>query len=180
MNSLENILNAKLSEEYLSEHLNEMNIFILSPSFTLAAQYQCDKHVVKMVLESAQILSTVQSKFGIPTKYKPTHANHPCVLWAGESYCNYLWMLEHAKALCEEYIYRYGKVHACEELIKGPLSIIPPFTHLDATPFVQCMPDKYKIEGDPVQAYRDYYVGEKGSFATWNKSRKEPEWWVKL
>lgn len=180
MIELENILNAKLSEEYLLENLSEMNIFVLSLSPTLAAQYQCDKHVVKMVLESTQILSTVQSKFGVQTKYKPTHANHPCTIWAGESICNYDWLLTHAKALSDEYTYRYGKIHACKELIDGVLSIVPSINKLENTPFVQAMPEHYKIPDDPVQAYRDYYIGEKGSFAQWNKARKAPEWWIQL
>ena len=153
-----------------------MNIFILSQDPTLAAQYQCDKHVVKMVLESTQILSTVQSKFGIETKYKPTHSKHPCVLWAGESLANYLWLVTHAKALSEEYTYRYGKIHACHELIVGPLSTPPPIEQINLTEFVQCMPDQYKISGDAVQAYRNYYMGEKADFAVWNKTRKAPVW----
>lgn len=140
---------------------------------------QCDKHVVKMVLESTQILSTVQSKYGITTKYKPTHINHPCTLWAGTSKCNYRWLLTHAKALCEEYTKRYNKIHACQELIDGILSFVPesiPDTGL--TPFVQAMPDKYKNE-DPVQAYRDYYIGEKSSFAVW-KHGNQPDWFFKI
>lgn len=157
-----------------------MNIFILSQDPALAAQYQCDKHVVKMVLESAQILSTVQSKFNIPTKYKPTHPKHPCVLWTGTSIANYLWLVAHAKALGSEYTYRYGKIHACMELIDGPLAEPPPFEQTTLTKFVQCMPDEYKIPGDPVQAYRNYYMGEKADFAVWNKTRKAPVWFQPL
>jgi hypothetical protein len=157
-----------------------MNIFVLDNEPILAAQYQCDKHVVKMVLESAQLLSTVQNKYGISTKYKPTHHNHPCTIWAGQSASNYFWLWSHAVALCEEYTFRYGKIHACEELIRGPLADMPPgILEQGLTPFAQAMPDKYRDE-DPVVAYRDYYICEKASIATWNKNRSKPYWWIEL
>ena len=152
-----------------------MNIFVLSQNPILAAQMQCDKHVVKMILESAQILSTIQSKYGVQTKYKPTHINHPCTKWAGSSQANYRWLVSHAKALCEEYTKRYNKVHACQELIDGSLSIVPSvIPDIGLTEFVQAMPDQYK-QIDPVQAYRNYYIGEKKSFAKW-KHGNQPEW----
>ena len=144
-----------------------MNIFVLDTNPALAAQYQCDKHVVKMVLESAQILSTI---CGGP--YKPTHANHPCVLWAKSCITNYNWLLRHAKALCAEYTHRYGKKHKCEDVIN---SIHPPRLSVGITPFVQCMPAEYQ-DKDPVQAYRKYYRGDKAGFAKWTK-RDEPFWW---
>lgn len=145
-----------------------MNIFILSRSPDEAAQMQCDKHVVKMCLETAQILSTI-----VGGPYKPTHANHPCVKWAGESYSNFFWLREHGIALCREYTYRYGKVHKCEEVIKSIRcnSFLPYI----GTKFVQCMPPEYKHE-DAVTAYRAYYHS-KAAFAQWNKSRPAPYWW---
>jgi len=146
-----------------------MNIFILDRDPVLAAQYQCDKHVVKMVLETAQIMSTIS---GGP--YKPTHKNHPCVLWAGANLVNYNWLSEHGLALCSEYTIRYSKRHKCQNVIE---SLVPHFDYDAEDPinFVQCMSDEYKGE-DPVEAYRKYYQGAKASFATW-ANREVPFWW---
>ena len=149
-----------------------MNIFILSTNPTEAAQMQCDKHVVKMVLESAQMLSTIA---GGP--YKPTHEKHPCTLWAGANRVNFQWLVTHALALCDEYTFRYGKVHKSWAVINEisrtfELTSLP----VGCTEFVQCMPDKYKHK-DPVIAYRRYYHS-KDSFAEWNKSVKPPFWWM--
>ena len=146
-----------------------MNIFILDSDPVLAAQYQCDKHVVKMILETAQILSTIQ---GGP--YKPTHKNHPCVLWAAETQANFNWLRLHGLALCQEYTLRYGKKHKCEDIIATAYNCNPV---VKRTYFVQCMPEQYKCE-DPVQAYRQYYLHEKSKFAKWTK-RREPFWWSK-
>lgn len=153
-----------------------MNIFILDEDPILAAQYQCDKHVVKMILESTQIMCTVQSKYGITTKYKPTHANHPCTKWAGENKENYAWLWSHASALCEEYTLRYNKTHTCESLINEELSKFPPgIPDGKQTPFVQAMPDIYKNE-NAVVAYRNYYKGDKSRFAKW-KLGNIPKWY---
>lgn len=144
-----------------------MNIFILDTNPELAAQMQCDKHVVKMVLESAQILSTV---CGGP--YKPTHQNHPCVLWASRNRVNFAWLRKHALALCAEYTARYGRVHKCQAVIEA---VRPPRTlPIGITEFVQCMPEQFR-GSDPVQAYRKYYHSK--SFAQWNRGRPAPYWW---
>lgn len=155
-----------------------MNIFILDIDPVKAAEYQCNKHMVKMILESAQIMSTVHSLCGNSTTYKPTHPKHPCTIWARESVNNYKWLLAHAKALCSEYTFRYGKVHKTQAIIDNELSIIPNIPDIPLTKFVQAMPDKYKEE-DPVEAYRAYYICEKGSFAQWKK-RNPPNWWIQL
>lgn len=145
-----------------------MNIFVLDINPVLAAQYQCDKHVVKMVLESAQIMSTIN---GGP--YKPTHANHPCVVWARSYSANYRWLLEHAVALCREYTVRYGKRHKCESIIIG----MPwPELEIGKSEFVQCMPEQYRGD-DAVTAYRRYYVSEKAGFARWT-NRTTPQWFI--
>lgn len=149
----------------------------------IAAQNLCDKHVVKMVLETTQILSTVAYRYGgtyVP--YKPTHKNHPCTLWAGETMGNWLWLLQHGLGIANAYLDRYGKVHNCHELLdklyeqamKG--AGIPSTTDFDEiTPFAQAMPEKYKHK-DVVQAYRAYYIGEKAYFAKWRYC-DSPEWW---
>jgi len=145
-----------------------MNIFVLDLDPQVAAQMQCDKHVVKMVLETAQILSTVN---GGP--YKPTHSRHPCVLWAGSHEGNYRWLVAHGQALAQEYFERYGKVHASARVIE---LLADPRTTLQtgATPFVQCMPEEFRAQ-DPVEAYRAYYHSKE--FAAWNRGRAEPDWW---
>ena len=144
-----------------------MNIFILSKNPEKAAVMQMDKHVVKMCLETAQILSTV---CGGP--YKPTHKSHPCTLWAGASTENFLWLKRHGMALCAEFEFRYGKEHACKKIIEN--AVPPPNLPKKKTPFALAMPEKFRSE-DPVASYRLYYKS-KSSFASWTK-RKEPSWW---
>lgn len=109
-----------------------MNIFFLDRCATQAASLQCDKHVVKMLLESTQLLYTAHHLCGDVGDwaaddlkvYKPTHANHPVARWVRASSCNYRWLLAHAKALANEYTRRYGRVHACEAHLDR-LSTIP-------------------------------------------------------
>jgi len=147
-----------------------MNIFVLDEDPREAAQMQCDKHVVKMVLETAQILSTVN---GGP--YKPTHQRHPCVLWAAQARDNYAWLVEHGLALAQEYAERYRKVHKSTAVIRQleqPRTTLP----TGSTPFVQCMPEGFRGE-DPVEAYRKYYHSKE--FAAWNRGREAP-WWYGL
>jgi hypothetical protein len=155
-----------------------MNIFILSDDPFEAARDQCDRHVVKMALESAQILSTVRHRYGAPAPYKPTHANHPCVLWAGECTENYRWLVEHTAHLLAEYTARYGKTHAVSahlDTLREPPAGMPKCGH--RTPFTQCMPEQYRVPGDPIAAYRAFYNAEKAPFSTW-KNREAPAWFA--
>lgn len=145
-----------------------MNVFILDTNPVTAAQMQCNKHVVKMCLETAQILSTIN---GGP--YKPTHANHPCTLWAKANRTNYNWLIMHGLALCEEYTHRYGKKHKCQDIIAS-LANKGAELPVGVSKFVQCMPDQYKHK-DPVVAYRRYYHS-KADFAAW-AGRDAPYWW---
>ena len=155
-----------------------MNIFVLDLTPSLAAEYQCDRHVVKMLLESCQLFSSVKNKLGYSTTYKPTHGNHPCTLWAGQSKQNYLWLLDHSRALYQEYTKRYYKIHKCQALVDGELSDIPNgLSDTGLTTFAQAMPDQYRVPNDPVTAYRNYYLGEKAGFAKW-KLGNVPEWWT--
>ena len=146
-----------------------MNIFVLDKNPVIAAEMACDKHVIKMVLESAQILSTISGG-----KYKPTHKNHPCTIWARSSKENYQWLTTHATALSKEYTLRYGKIHKSTEVINQAKNF-DDFPSIELTEFVQAMPDKYRNK-DVVKAYRNYYRGEKSGFATW-KNRNPPDWW---
>lgn len=147
-----------------------MNIFILDSDPEIAAQMLMDKHVVKMALETAQILSTIN---GGP--YRATHERHPCVLWAKEAIDNYNWLVKHGIGICNEYRYRYNKEHKSEEII---FCLQEPVSNIEipkgSTPHVQCMPDQYKSI-DPVKAYQEYYKS-KASFANWSK-RGIPKWW---
>lgn len=154
-----------------------MNIFVLHKHPTIAAQMACDKHVVKMIVETAQMLSAVRIQNGKPAPYKLTHEHHPCTIWAGKSLINYAWLWNYGRALCEEYTYRYGKKHACHRMFQsGPLRHPPDLPNLGLTPFAQAMPEEYR-DDDPVIAYRKYYIGDKARFATW-KERAEPLWFT--
>lgn len=141
----------------------------------LAAQYQSDKHVVKMTLESVQLLCSPYDPGLAP--YKRTHYNHPSAKWTRESTANWQWLLKHAQALSTEYTERYKKVHKCQEVIDWLSANPPPITSGPMTPFAQCMPDQYK-NADPVVAYRAYYCGEKRKIARWAKGRGQPAWYV--
>ena len=152
-----------------------MNIFVVDKDPTVAAQQLCDKHVVKMVLETAQMLCTVARKQGYEAPYKLAHPKHPCTLWAGHSVANWLWLLRHGHALCEEYTRRYGKVHKSQKVIEWCAGIRLRFTETSLTPFAQAMPQQYK-NPCAVTAYRAYYHGEKADFATWKS--EVPQWWT--
>jgi hypothetical protein len=158
-----------------------MNIFILDTNVVKCAEYHLDKHCVKMILESTQLLNNALSTHNMSYTpiYKPTHLKHPTSIWAALSIENFDWLTNLALALCNEYTHRYGKIHKCQEMIKyfktsSHRLQIPP-RHL--MPFVKCMPDQYKV-ADTVESYRNYYRGDKAYIAKWTK-RSVPEWWMK-
>ena len=152
-----------------------MNIFVLDANIKRCARYHCDQHVVKMILESVQIMCTVLNKKGFATPYKSTHVKHPCVLWAEKSYDNFNWLLKLALALNDEYKYRYKKTsnHSSIDVLYEIRQT--KFESIGLTEFAQAMPDKYKVPGDAVSAYRNFYIGEKMKFAKWTR-RKPPQW----
>ena len=162
-----------------------MNIFAVDKDPVVAAESLCNSHVVKMILESAQLLFTAHRVLD-PDKtmpegaYKATHINHPSAKWVREGEYNYLWLYWHYVSLLEEYTYRYGKTHKCAMwvpyLLVKPLNInfTPSLTFQTDTPFALAMPDEYKTD-DPVQSYRNYYRGAKTHLLTYTK-RKPPEW----
>lgn len=155
-----------------------MNIFVLSESPGEAAEYHCDKHVVKMVLETAQLLSGAErirlNDFSKESPlYKLTHVNHPCSVWVRKSDANFNWLLTLFISLLAEYSRRYKKRHACSFLLEH----INYRTNVGyVTPFALAMPAQYQIVGNPVESYRRYYIGEKQAIAKWNHSPK-PYWW---
>lgn len=139
-----------------------------------------DKHIVKMPLESAQILCTVAQLKGFSAPYKITHQKHPVTNWVAKSSANWNWLCEHGLALSKEYTYRYKKIHKCESIIHfmkdKTLDIFKDnIDYTNHTPFVLCMPDQYKVES-AVQSYRNYYRGDKAYIAKWT-GRETPEWW---
>lgn len=156
-----------------------MNIFYLSNNTKLCAQYHCDKHQ-KMILESAQILSTCHHFFDSEIKtslYRSTHKNHPCVKWARENTGNYAWLYSLFEELAIEFNYRRGRFHKSwtelGALLRNPPSEMPKGDFFEPP---QAMPDKYKHDS-VTAAYRGYYIGEKASFAKWTK-RPTPAWFV--
>jgi hypothetical protein len=157
-----------------------MNIFYLDRDPVIAAQMMCDKHVVKMILESAQMLSTAHrvldgDNYANETgMYKLAHKNHPSTIWVRSSLENYVWLYEHMVALMKEYTFRYGKHHATERLLVplGGCPVTIPMVGFTDPPM--CMPDYCKGD-DTVLSYQNYYIVEKSGFATW-KSRVVPEW----
>lgn len=149
-----------------------MNIFVLDTDPQRAAQYHCDKHISKMILESAQMLSTV-----LGGSYKPTHKNHPCTKWVAESRSNASWLIALTYALNQEWQMRYLHHSSHKSLIVVEQLVdtcaINALPSIGLTPFAQAMPDQYKHE-DPVVAYRTYYKSK--TFAKWAHG-PTPHWW---
>lgn len=179
-----------------------MNIFILDKDPITSAQLQCDKHVVKMIVESAQMLSTAHRMLDgtmerRPSKsgkmmvkywkldderenvlYKAVHTGHPCTVWTMESNNNYNWHYVHFVALCDEYKYRYGKTHATDTLLRDALKTPPrniPITY--KTPFKLAMQSNPEcMFDDPVKSYRAFYQTKQDRFKmVWTK-REVPSW----
>jgi hypothetical protein len=163
-----------------------MNIFVLHKDPAEAAYMHCDKHIPKMIVETAQMLCTAAFEitkawpnrpFTIP--YKPCYTNHPCTVWARESRANFEWLLRLGYGLCNEYTKRFNKVHKTYDVICELSNVFAYIQHHFEkgllTPFVLCMPDMYKNPGDPVDSYRKFYNGEK-HFAKWQRGTPQPKW----
>ena len=150
-----------------------------------------DKHVVKMILEYGQLLSTahrtldgVDNVLADPLHdsimYKATHKNHPSAIWARKSKENYIWLSNLLIDLCEEYTYRYEKVHKVERtglcfvLLKNVPKNIGKEGWSEPTP---AMPDIYKVSEDSITSYKKYYIHEKARIARWTK-RPPPNWFT--
>ena len=162
-----------------------MNIFVLDKNPHTAAYYHCDKHVVKMPLETAQMCSTalhyMANDLGITTDglYKPAYDNHPMTKWVRETKENLAWAVTHGLALCHEYTARYSRVHASQAVL---LNCARPISHemdtcqyLDHTTPPQCMPDEFKCS-NYIKAYRNYYRVAKAHIHKW--TRAQPPAWL--
>ena len=151
-----------------------MNIFYLHKDPAKAASFFYNRHVVKMILESAQLLCTAHVMLDgddADVPYKVTHKNHPSAVWARESADNYSWLYFHMLALGEEYTRRYGKKHLTILKCGGPLGKLPGgILNTGPTPMPQCMPDQYKVPGNSVEAYWNYYEAEKVNVKNANES----------
>lgn len=152
-----------------------MNIFYLSEDITKCAEYHVDKHVVKMPLETAQLLCTTHWVTGGSAQYKKTHANHPSCIWVRNSIQNYRWLCSLGKALCQEYTYRYGKIHKCEAVIDWCINNEPSLPNTGFTEPTPAMDDIYKLSNS-LSSYRNYYIHGKSHLVTW-KNRDKPEWY---
>ena len=164
-----------------------MNIFVTDPSPTISAQALPDKHIVKMPLETCQMLSIVGSEkwghgFGtLPkldgTPYKTDKGafrNHPCTIWAQT---HWTWLIEHGLALCAEYTHRYGKTHSCEPTIKHAQNIFP--VSQPPTKFTRAMPDEYKYDDtiDTFTAYKRYISSKPWASSNYlRKPDRKPNW----
>ena len=154
-----------------------MNIFLLDTDTRKCAQYHCDKHVVKMILETAQLLCGVHHMTDQVTEqvpYKLSHKNHPCAIWSRESLSNYLYLCDLGLELCKEYTYRYGKRHKSQDVIEWCVTNKPNICDKEFTEPARAMPNEYKVDS-AVESYRNYYIGEKSKIAVW-KNREIPEW----
>lgn len=175
-----------------------MNIFYLDKKTEKAAQYHCDKHVPKMVVETAQMLSTAKRLLcdasSYPAHYyhaleaggvyKAAYENHPSTRWVRMSVHNYTWAYCLFLDLCTQYRDRFGKIHSAEAL-RAELGILPnpveghSFYSTEWSEPPLCMPDQYKDAPSCIEAYRAYYFFEKQHFASWERSRKGMPAWFK-
>jgi hypothetical protein len=180
-----------------------MNIFYLDSDIDTCAEMHCDKHVVKMVLEYAQLLSTAHrvldgieyieiqnnrrvvrwrlSDLSMESMiYKATHINHPSAVWVRSSIDHYNWLSGLLSQLLKEYTHRYNKIHKIESIgLNDLLKVVP--KNISVLGWIdppQAMPDDSK-RSTSVEAYRNYYCHYKAAFAKWTK-RSIPDWWVRL
>ena len=174
-------------------------MFYLSTSPQECAEWSVNSHCVKMILESAQLLSTAhrlldgaeytdKTKTGRNVKrwrlpdwrddkiYTATHINHPCAVWCRETSSNYRWLHGLLIEYCKEYTFRYGKRHKSQDIIEWCLSNKPNISDKNFTTPPKAMPDEYKVD-DVIESYRNYYRGAKKDFAKW-KNREIPEWFL--
>ena len=175
-----------------------MNIFYLHEDPIQNAKWHIDKHIVKMPIEYAQLMSTAhrlldgemylgKTAIGRNIKrwrlhderedilYKASHINHPSAIWVRESIENYFQMYKLYMAVLAEFTNRYGKIHGSS---KPSIALIRPPSNIPlvkGTQLPQCMPEMCKVKNNPILAYRNYYIVEKNSFASW-KNREIPEW----
>lgn len=158
-----------------------MNIFVLDKDPQVAAIYHCDKHVVKMILETAQLLSTTHRLTEVSpdqSLYRVTHKNHPSAIWVREGVQNYLWAYRLFCHLCDEYTHRYGKTHLTDSKLRKLLGKIPSNLPGGSTNFKLAMKSNPECMKEcPVESYRSYYRTKKTKFSMVWSHRPTPPWW---
>ena len=155
-----------------------MNIFVTSNCPRISAQALDNKRVVKMVLETAQLLSTaifINSGITYDNIYKPTHIKHPCTVWTALTLGNWDWVFQHFVALCEEYGFRYNKQHASEKILPYLLKHRTDIKNGAITAFANCtrsetMQIDFKHIKDTCEAYKKYLI------AKWDHDKSSPKW----
>lgn len=155
-----------------------MNIFYLDSNVKKCAQYHCDSHVVKMILESTQILCTVLHQCGISAPYRPTHKQHPCVIWAGQSLHNWRWLKILTAELNKEYQFRFNRQNPHQSFLVAASLPLPPLPSMGLTERPLTMPDQYKIPGNPIASYRRFYAFGKKHLLKYTK--RVPPYWVSI
>lgn len=151
-----------------------MNIFVLDMDIEKCANYHNDRHVVKMITEHTQMLSTACRLFGVDQGYRITHINHPCNIWTRTSLDNWLWLRDLTEALHNEWQIRYNHSHNHKAFEVAMGLDNPNISRNGLTKFVQAMPLEY-VNVNPIQAYRNYYMGDKRYIASWRNGK--PSWW---
>lgn len=154
-----------------------MNIFYLDPDPCVSAKMLVDQHVLKMGIESAQMLSTAHWMTGGTAPYKKAHVNHPSTKWTRDSIDHYRWLAIHAKAILQEYTSRYGKIHKTEEIVDWLIINEPNILNGGFVPPPQCMPEEYKNE-NTVKAYRTFYVKDKLAIKGLKYAKAEAPSWI--
>jgi hypothetical protein len=162
-----------------------VNVFLFDLDHSINAQYYCDLHNNKMILESMQILCSALHLNGLSFSwmYKPTHLKHGCVLWAAESWDNWHYLYDLMMALHDEKVLRTGKSHKSAELLRAvPVNdlkqILNTIPRRGPTPPYLAMPEKYRSD-DIVSSYRRYFASEKQHIAKWT-GRPVPQWYTEL
>lgn len=145
-----------------------MNIFVTSENPIKCAQYLDDKRVVKMVLETAQILSNALLLNGQKAPYKLTHKGNKLIEWAAATKDNYFWLLTHFCALCDEYSLRYNRKHKCEQYVDVFCEGLASIKSGELQPWVNY--SYYKEMDDIFLAYQKTLADK------WENDKRTPTW----
>ena len=177
-----------------------MNIFAVHGDPVVSACSLCDKHIPKMIVETAQLLCTAKrlldgtltagkSATGRNVKrwqlsdpeleaviYQAGYVDHPSAIWCRSTDANYWWLQIHGLAMCQEYTRRYGKVHKTQAVMEVLGRGKPDNIRIGTLEqFAVAMPDEFKLP-DSVEAYRNYYIKAKSRFAYWKDQHTVPYW----
>lgn len=174
-----------------------MNVFVTDVSPSKSAQVLPDKHIVKMPLETCQMVSIIFSKWyydwgtinkidGTPyNTVKGAFRNHPCTKWAADNHYNLAWLITHGIHLCFEYEHRYQKRHSCLNTLEEAMVIfhnnakISISEHTNVKEFTRAMPDEYKLDDsiDTFTAYKMYVASKPWVCDNYlRRPERKPDW----